>query len=293
MMINFIKIIRKMYWLGLIGVIGTIFDIKLLKLFCLFFLLSILDITLSLINISLSNECNTNVTNLKFLFQNIGLLISIPIIYIRNKLDLPSIQNYKPSIIYSLPFTGHWTVAKGGVVKETSHSWSICNQRYAYDFYMEESDATFKGQGNSVEDYLCYGKPIIAPADGIVIKIINIYIDTPISNKHEIACNVSDIRGNYIVIRHSDNEYSSIFHIMKDSFCVNVGDKIYRGQLIASVGNSGNTSEPHIHFQVQQSSSFLLSASLPISFINIKKNSVFHSETFICTNDIVENKDWV
>lgn len=280
-----------MYWVGLIGVIGTISDIKTLKLFYLFFLLSILDTVFSLISFSLSSEGNTYLSNLIFLIQNIGLLIGIPIIHIRNRLDLPSIRNYKSKILYSLPFNGSWTVAKGGVVKETSHSWSICNQRYAYDFYIEESVETFKGQGDSVEDYLCYGKPIISPADGIVVKIKNLYMDTQISSKREILCNASDIRGNYIVIRHSDKEYSTIAHIMKDTFVVNVGDRIHRGQLIAAAGNSGNTSEPHIHFQIQQSSSFLFLASLPIAFISIKKNSIFYANTFIHANDVVENKD--
>ena len=70
-----------------------------------------------------------------------------------------------------------------------------------------------------------------------------------------------------------------------------VGDKVYRGQQIARCGNSGNTSEPHIHFQVQQGKSFLLSASLPIWFEKIRNHSISHNSPHISKGDIVENQN--
>ena len=139
-------------------------------------------------------------------------------------------------------------------------------------------------------DYFCYGKPVLAAADGIVIEIKNLFEDTPIPEKEEMVCHASDVRGNYIVIQHSSHEYSTIAHIKKDSFCVKVGDKVYRGRQIACCGNSGNTSEPHIHFQVQQGKSFLLSASLPIWFEKIRNCSISHNSPHISRGDIVENE---
>ena len=109
--------------------------------------------------------------------------------------------------------------------------------------------------------------------------------------KEEVDCHASDVRGNYIIIQHSEHEYSTIAHIKKDSFCVKVGDKVYRGQQIARCGNSGNTSEPHIHFQVQQGKSFLLSASLPIWFEKIRNHSISHNSPHISRGDIVENQN--
>ena len=99
---------------------------------------------------------------------------------------------------------------KWGIDRETSHSWSICNQRYAYDFFLEENGKSFQNTGKSVTDYFCYEKAILTLADGIMVEIKNLFEDTPISKKQEILCSASDVRGNYIVIQHSKNEYSTI-----------------------------------------------------------------------------------
>ena len=77
-------------------------------------------------------------------------------------------------------------------------------------------------------------------------------------------------RGNYIVIKHHEQEYSEICHLLKDSITVKEGDSVKGRQVIAKCGNSGNTSEPHIHFQIQRGQSFYLSPGLPIFFQNIQ-----------------------
>ena len=289
-MIAFLKISKKLYWLGLIGLIGTFFHIPGLKLFYLFFLLVIVNFILSCILILKTDRKadDENVKNLKFLFQNLGMILGIPYIYLRNRFRLPNISNYKPQVLYSLPFEGAWTVANGVTVKETSHSWNICPQRYAYDFFIEENGQSFQGSGKDVNDYLCYGKPILSPADGVVVELKNQFEDTPISENQEVLCSSSDVRGNYIVIQHSSHEYSTIAHIKKDSFCVKPGDKISRSQLIARCGNSGNTSEPHIHFQIQQGKSFLFSAGLPIWFINLKNHTAPDKTIHISRGQLVE-----
>ena len=167
---------------------------------------------------------------------------------------------------------------------------NICNQRYAYDFYIEINGKTFCNSGKAVTDYYCYGKSILAPADGIVVEIKNLFNDTPIPDEPEALCSASDIQGNYIVIKHSEHEYSTIAHIKKDSFYVKVGDHVQRGQQIACCGNSGNTSEPHIHFQIQQGKSFLFSASLPICFADIINHTTCKTSPYIARGHIVENK---
>ena len=126
-----VKIIKKLYWLGFIGIAGSVFDIPILELFYLFFLLAIIDFILSLIIVLRTESTDETINELKFLLQNLGMLIGIPFIYIRNMFQLPNVDTYTPEIHYSLPFGECWTVANGGNNKETSHSWSICNQRYA------------------------------------------------------------------------------------------------------------------------------------------------------------------
>lgn len=259
-----------MYWLGCLGLFGTIFDYPYLLLFYLFFLLAPIEFILSLVCALKEEEGSSEARNLKFLFQNLGMLIGIPIIYMRCWFHLPD-RHYKAKVSYRLPFDGEWLTVNGGLDKETSHSWRICNQRYAYDFYIEQDGKSYRFDGKTVSDYYCYGEAVLAPADGIVVDIKDGFEDTPISENGEIQCLASDIRGNYIVIYHGKKEYTTIAHLKKESILIKVGDRVSQGQRIARCGNSGNTSEPHIHFQLQQGKSFLFSASLPIYFDEIQE----------------------
>ena len=85
---------------------------------------------------------------------------------------------------------------------------------------------------------------------------------------------IKDIRGNYIVIRHEWGEYSCLAHLKRDSILVSVGQIVKSGEIIAQCGNSGNTSEPHLHFQVQSDLSFFFCEGLPINFDNDKISSI-------------------
>ena len=193
--------------------------------------------------------------------------------YFVYKFKLPSKENYIVKGNYILPFTGKWTAANGAVTKKQSHSWSLLPQRYAYDFIIiDDEGKSFAGDNRSVQDYYCYGKNIIAPADGEVVRLSNRYKDSYVDGKNGY-CDASIIAGNYITIKYNDDEYSFIAHIMKDSFTVKVGDKVKQGEVIAKCGNTGNSSEPHIHFQLNAGKSFNMSAGLPIAFSNIKANA--------------------
>ena len=66
-------------------------------------------------------------------------------------------------------------MANGGITKETSHSWNICSQRYAYDFYIQENGRTFRNNVKKLNDYLCYGEPVLAAANGTVVEIQDLF----------------------------------------------------------------------------------------------------------------------
>ena len=202
--------------------------------------------------------------------QSLYQLCGILYIHISHRFHLPSKENYVRKNDYILPFTGKWTVVNGGVDKRLSHSWGMGSQRYAYDFFVPDDEGkTFAGDNTSPQSYFCYGKDIIAPADGVVVKAYDKYKDSYVDGK-KAYCAVYDMRGNYIAIKHDNDEYSFIAHIMPNSIKVNIGDTVKQGEVIAKCGNSGYTSQPHIHFQIQTGKSFFLSAGLPIAFSNIK-----------------------
>jgi len=249
--LQFIKAVK---YLGLLGLPMLISDWYIWKLFWLFWLFGILEVLL------------TFPVTMQSLCQLAGMIYT-PIKY----RPLPDKDNFIPKIKYSLPFKGSWVAVNGGTAKETSHSWSINSQRYAYDFIiLNEEGKSLSGSGTSVSDYFCYGKEILAPADGVVVEVKTDCKDSIVMGNGKADPLIKDIRGNYIIIRHADNEYSCLAHLKPESIVISKGQHVKRSQLIALCGNSGNTSEPHLHFQVQNGNSFFTSAGLPIHFENIE-----------------------
>jgi hypothetical protein len=200
------------------------------------------------------------------LYQLFGILYAVT--KFRGK--FPSFENYSTKNKYILPFCDKWAVINGGVDKALSHSWDIPSQRYAYDFIiLDDEGKSYNGDPTKVENFYCYGKDIIAPADGVIVKACDKHYNSRV-NRKRAYCDATDLRGNHIIIKHDNNEYSLIAHLAPGSVTVKIGDKVKQGDKIAKCGNSGNTSEPHVHFQIQTGKDFFLSASLPIGFKNIE-----------------------
>jgi murein DD-endopeptidase MepM/ murein hydrolase activator NlpD len=173
-------------------------------------------------------------------------------------------------ILMSLPFEGYWTVAKGGVNKTDSHSWSVIAQRYAYDFYVTDNDGrSHRDNGKRLEDYYAFGKAVLAPADGTVVEVRDDVRDFPHPGTGWIDWRTRDFRGNYIIIRHGKHVYSFIAHLKQGTCRVKRGDLVQCGQVIGECGNSGHSTEPHIHFHLQNHPNFYLAIGLPIQFRDI------------------------
>jgi murein DD-endopeptidase MepM/ murein hydrolase activator NlpD len=106
----------------------------------------------------------------------------------------------------------------------------------------------------------------------------------------EAICAARDIRGNYVLIQHNKGEYSLLAHLKPDSIEVSVNQRVTSGEKIAQCGNSGNSSEPHLHFHIQAGIDFYSSLGLPIEFNNLSVNSTPNYELFddrkISTKDI-------
>ncbi|WP_343186898.1 M23 family metallopeptidase [Anoxynatronum sibiricum] len=185
--------------------------------------------------------------------------------------DLPDRHGFHSTVVYDLPFEGAWTVVNGCFTEEFSHSWGIPTQRYAYDFLMlDQNGQSYSGDPKNVESYYCYAQTILAPADGEVVEVAAHEAETILLGKGRFFNQASQIAGNYVVIKHGEAEYSTLAHLKKDSILVKVGATVLRGEKIAACGNTGNSTEPHLHFQLQDGPSFYDSAGLPIRFSHVK-----------------------
>ncbi len=249
-----IRFCEKVQYLGLLGLLGLIFDNDLLNLLWLFWLFGFVGVFY----------------NFPVFLQSLKQVGGMLYLSFRYGRHIPNTENYQCKVSYSLPFQGTWTAVNGGIDKRHSHSWSIQTQRYAYDFViLDEEGHSFSGKDTEPTSYYCYGMDLLAPADGEVVEVRNESPDSLLLGHGKADCSARDIRGNYILIRHADKEYGLLAHLKPGSICVKAGETVKRGQCVAKCGNSGNTSEPHLHFHLQEGISFYTSAGLPIEFIGI------------------------
>jgi murein DD-endopeptidase MepM/ murein hydrolase activator NlpD len=149
----------------------------------------------------------------------------------------------------SLPFKGRWLVFWGGDTSELNHHHDVPNQRFAFDLLgVGEDGKTKQGDGSRNEDYYAFGREVLAPADGTVVEVIEgVRDNTPGSMNPYSAV------GNCVLIQHREDEVSVLAHFKQESIVVKVGDKVKGGQLLGQCGNSGNSSEPHLHYHLQNS----------------------------------------
>jgi murein DD-endopeptidase MepM/ murein hydrolase activator NlpD len=159
--------------------------------------------------------------------------------------DLPVPEKNQTQL--SLPFKGSWEVGWGGDTEELNQHHSVPNQQFAYDFIgVGENGKNRKGSGETNEDYFAFGREVLSPAEGVVTDVINgVRDNTPGSMNPYSAI------GNAVFIQHSKLEVSVLAHLKKDSITAKAGDKVKKGQVIGLCGNSGNSSEPHIHYHLQ------------------------------------------
>ena len=159
--------------------------------------------------------------------------------------ELPVVEKHKTSL--ALPFNGKWSVFWGGDTIEQNQHFNTPNQKYALDLLIVDANGkTYKTDGKENTDFYAFGKEVLACADGIVTDVI-----TGIRDNRPGSMNPYSALGNAVFIQHQENEISVIAHLKFDSTKVKVGDKVKTGQVIGLCGNSGNSSEPHIHFHLQ------------------------------------------
>jgi murein DD-endopeptidase MepM/ murein hydrolase activator NlpD len=160
-----------------------------------------------------------------------------------------------------LPFEGAAYVAWGGRAPHQNYHVQFADQRFAYDFFLLEGGAIHRGDGTRNEDYACFERTIVAPAAGTVRAVL----DTVTDNRPG-RMNPDLPPGNHVVIDHGHGEYSVLAHLRRGSVRVRPGDHVKSGQAVATCGNSGNSSAPHLHYHLQTKARPGTGAGLPAQF---------------------------
>lgn len=171
-------------------------------------------------------------------------------------------DDYQSKHLYALPLVGKWFVGNGGRDPKQNHHVGNEQQWYALDLHREGTDhKSFRTDGKKVEDYLAWNELVVAPADGTVVQVVDGAPDNAPGDKDGYV-----VPGNAVVIDHGDGEFSVLAHLRLGSIVVKVGKHLKKGDRIGRVGNSGNTSEPHLHWHLASEANMTKSHGLPIRF---------------------------
>ena len=159
--------------------------------------------------------------------------------------NLPKLVRNKSKLI--LPFKDEWTIIWGGDTKELNYHVESEAQKNAFDFVIKNDKGnSYKTDGKTNEDYYAFGKELIAPCDGEVVLVVE-----GVKDNIPGISNPVYVPGNTVIIKTENNEYLFFAHFKQHSIAVKQGQKIKQGQLLGLCGNTGNSSEPHLHFHIQ------------------------------------------
>ncbi|TSD49973.1 M23 family metallopeptidase [Rhodococcus sp. KBS0724] len=172
------------------------------------------------------------------------------------------------------PLAGDGWVAANGCCVITSHRGAMMavggrisgTERYAVDWMRIDVNkpelSSSDGDGSKNEDYFAYDAPLLAVADGTVVSVVSNKKDEP---PHHVNPNLTfdQLGGNYAIIDIGNGNYAFYAHMIPGSASVKVGDTVSRGDVIGNLGNSGNTSEVHLHFHISRAPTPLSSDNVP------------------------------
>ena len=196
-------------------------------------------------------------------------------------------------IRYEAPLKGAWMMTSLPSIQ--SHHRLNPPTEYAIDFFKTNGAGKIHdGDELKAENFFGYGADVLAAADGEVVFVIAdetqnraAYLPRDGESDEEAGARIGQYNmrryaadfaraaaGNVITIKHTEGgitEFSSYGHLKADSVKVKVGDVVRRGQIIAEVGDTGDSAAVHLHFQINDGANAFMSRSLPVKFLDLEE----------------------
>ena len=228
---------------------------------------------------------------------------------------------YKQKVKLSLPLKGKLVILDGhdfyshhrrfamSIVREVTKGKFTSNfSRFSLDFSIigldgklremkeGETEKNYDFHFTDVRKFYTHEAILYSPSEGEIVEVVDnlddLY-DAQFDMGKAIEENsIKEIAGNYIIIKHNDKEYSHLYHLLKGSCKVKVGEEVSTGQEIAKVGFSGSaTTYSHLHYQLMAGKDFLNDHTLPFKFSNVKislgQQEIMYNEVVLDTGDII------
>jgi hypothetical protein len=190
-------------------------------------------------------------------------------------------------VVLSLPFAGRWLARNSPARRVPSHGTDLLGERYAIDFVgVDERRRTADRRDwrtflatEPAERFLSFGRPILAPADGVVAAVHDGEVDHAgrrsqlallpyaLGQAGRLRRGVGAVAGNHLIIALRDSGvFAALVHLRAGSLRVAAGDEVTVGQHLADCGNSGNSTQPHVHVQVMDSVDLSVARGVPMAF---------------------------
>lgn len=165
-------------------------------------------------------------------------------------------------------------VARSGPGNDSYHRRGILvldgvaaiDRRYAIDWVRVRNGTTFSGDEHATRSYYAYGAAVLAVADGTVVFAKDgIPENVPAHERFRpaIPLGLETLAGNTITLEVGGGQFAHYMHLQPGSLRVNAGERVRRGDIVACVGNSGDSREPHLHFEVTNSRRLLVGEGVP------------------------------
>jgi hypothetical protein len=148
------------------------------------------------------------------------------------------------SVTIASPVAGEWYATQAGRNPATNHHRLVSGQAFAVDLVQVINGKTYQGAKERLSSYAAYDEPVFAPVAGRVVRAVHDQPDNDIGDR-----NTSQPAGNEVTIEVRPGVYVLLAHLRSGSVTVRTGEAVERGELLGRIGNSGNSSEPHLHLQ--------------------------------------------
>ena len=182
------------------------------------------------------------------------------------------------------PFSGRWLVQNSPANRVPSHGTDAFASRYAVDFV--PVDAAGRPARLTVaalirpeapDRFPGFGRPVLAPIEGVVVGAQESEPDHPayrgipsvryaLTQRERATHGWPALAGNHVLIRTDEGPVVALCHLQQHSLSVSVGQRVAAGEPVGRCGNSGNSTEPHLHLQAMDSLDISTAQPVPITF---------------------------
>jgi hypothetical protein len=201
------------------------------------------------------------------------------------------------AIVIPSPLAGGDWVAMNSCCKLSAHRAAMLGgggkmgfpERHAIDFIRIDSNGGLyrPGEPPSMANNYSYGAELLAVAPGKIVAIQNGIPDQP-PDVNPTGYSLNQLGGDYVVLEINPHLYALYAHISPDTIRVKLGQRVVRGQVLGLLGNSGNSTAPHLHFQLINGPAPLTSDGVPYVFEQLTLVGRPDGDVFVPVNPAVE-----